>query len=335
MIADVTSGLVARKIKKKMEKMKRVLILDGTNNFYRAFIVDPSMSSNGKPIGGVKGFLKILQKLIREIRPDQVVICWDGAGGSQRRRQMNKNYKGGRKAIRLNRNNSMLTQEEEMENRVDQQLRLIEYINQMPIAQFVFDNVEADDLISIANQEYKGWQKVIVSSDKDFFQLLDDETVLLRPIQKKIYHKKTLIEEFGIHPTNFALARAIAGDKSDNLPGVPGAGLPTVAKRFPYLAEEKDYTTNDLVSTCLHEEKPLKVHERIIENEKLIKENYKIMQLYNPLVSPQNRDKIKQVINNYPKSFSKTEIRKMMTIDGFPELSWHDLFAAFNRITLT
>ena len=202
---------------------------------------------------------------------------------------------------------------------------------------WTFDDAEqlTDDLISIANQEYKGWQKVIVSSDKDFFQLLDNETILYRPIQKKFYNKKTLIEEYGIHPTNFALARAIAGDKSDNLPGVPGAGLPTVAKRFPYLVEEKDYTTGDLVSTCLHEEKPLKVHERIIENEKLIKENYKIMQLYNPLVSPQNRDKIKQVISNYPKSFSKTEIRKMMTIDGFPELSWHDLFAAFNRIVLT
>jgi 5'-3' exonuclease len=315
--------------------MKRVLILDGTNNFYRAFVVDPSMSTNGKPIGGVKGFLKILQKLVRDIKPDQVVICWDGAGGSQRRRQMNKNYKAGRKAVRLNRNNSMLTQEEEMENRVDQQIRLVEYINHMPIAQFIFDNVEADDLISMANQEYKGWQKVIVSSDKDFFQLLDDETILLRPIQKKIYNKNTLIEEYGIHPTNFALARAIAGDKSDNLPGVPGAGLPTVAKRFPYLCEEKDYTTADLVSTCLHEEKPLKVHDRIIENEKLIKENYKIMQLYNPLVSPQNRDKIKQVISNYPKSFSKTEIRKMMLIDGFPELNWGDLFAFFNKITLT
>ena len=82
------------------------------------------------------------------------------------------------------------------------------------------------------------------------------------------------------------MARAIAGDKRDNLPGVPGAGLPTVAKRFPYLAEEKDYTTNDLVSTCLHEERPLKVHERIIENEKLIKDNYKIMQLYNQIRNP-------------------------------------------------
>ena len=65
------------------------------------------------------------------------------------------------------------------------------------------------------------------------------------------------------------------------------------------------------------------------------KENYKIMQLYSPLVSPQNRDKIKQVISNYPQSFSKTEIRKMMLIDGFPELNWDGLFAFFNKITLT
>jgi len=59
------------------------------------------------------------------------------------------------------------------------------------------------------------------------------------------------------------------------------------------------------------------------------------MELYNPLVSSQIRNKGKHVIKNYPKSFSKTEILKMILIDGFPELSWHDLFAAFNRIALT
>ena len=60
---------------------KKVMIVDGTNNFYRSYIVDPSMSTNGAPIGGVKGFFKTLQKLSREIQPDQIVICWDGADG--------------------------------------------------------------------------------------------------------------------------------------------------------------------------------------------------------------------------------------------------------------
>ena len=65
--------------------MKRVLIVDALNAYLRAYIVDPSLSSNGQPIGGVKGFLKILQKLVRETKPDQVVVAWDGPGGSRKR----------------------------------------------------------------------------------------------------------------------------------------------------------------------------------------------------------------------------------------------------------
>ena len=62
---------------------KRVIFIDALNMLYRAYIVDPSLSTNGQPIGGIKGFLKMTQKLIREMRPDSVVIAWDGAGGSR------------------------------------------------------------------------------------------------------------------------------------------------------------------------------------------------------------------------------------------------------------
>ena len=84
--------------------MKKVMIVDGTNNFYRSYIVDPSISTNGAPIGGVKGFFKTLQKLSREIQPDQIVICWDGADGSRKRRTIVKSYKEGRKPLRLKEN---------------------------------------------------------------------------------------------------------------------------------------------------------------------------------------------------------------------------------------
>ena len=70
--------------------MKRLLIIDALNMYFRAYIVDPSVSTNGQPIGGVKGFLKILQKLVRETKPDEIVICWDGEGGSQKRKAKNK-----------------------------------------------------------------------------------------------------------------------------------------------------------------------------------------------------------------------------------------------------
>ena len=64
----------------QLGNMKRVMIIDALNAYFRAYIVDPSMSTNGQPIGGVKGFLKILQKLVRENKPDMVVVVWDGPG---------------------------------------------------------------------------------------------------------------------------------------------------------------------------------------------------------------------------------------------------------------
>ena len=67
--------------------MKRVIIIDALNAYFRAFIVNPSLSVHGHPIGGLKGFLGILQKLCRDIKPDTVMIIWDGPGGSRKRRE--------------------------------------------------------------------------------------------------------------------------------------------------------------------------------------------------------------------------------------------------------
>lgn len=83
--------------------MKRAMIVDAHNQYLRAYISDPSTSYSGDHIGGICGFLKVLNKLSREIKPDQIIVVWDGAGGSQRRRSANKNYKSGRKPLRLNR----------------------------------------------------------------------------------------------------------------------------------------------------------------------------------------------------------------------------------------
>jgi 5'-3' exonuclease len=81
----------------------KVLIVDAMNTFIRNYVMDPSIGSDGFPIGGTRGFLKTLQKLIREIDPSQVVVVWDGGGGSKKRRTLLKQYKEGRKPIKLNR----------------------------------------------------------------------------------------------------------------------------------------------------------------------------------------------------------------------------------------
>ena len=185
---------------------KRVLIVDALNAYLRAYIVDPSLSTNGQPIGGIKGFFKILQKLVRETRPNHVIVVWDGPDGSRKRKTMDKNYKAGRKPIRLNRAFHNLTESQELQNKIWQQSRVIEYFNNMPIIQFMIEQVEADDVISYLTQSdyYAGWQKIIVSNDKDFMQLCNDETILWRPTKKELLNVNRIIEQTGVHPNNMA-----------------------------------------------------------------------------------------------------------------------------------
>ena len=314
--------------------MKRVMVIDALNAYFRAYIVNPSLSKNGHPIGGYKGFIGILQKLCREMKPDEIIIAWDGAGGSLKRRAINSNYKVGRKPIRLNRDIKVLTKSEELQNKVWQQYRLMEMLNFMPVVQLMVDAVEADDVIAFISQSprYRGWQKVIISSDKDFFQLCDDETVLYRPIQKKFMNKPRLLEEFKIHPTNFALARAMAGDSSDNLPGVKGVGLGTISKRLPFFAGEKSVTIPALIEFCENDNTGLKAFSSICEAEEIITENYKIMQLYSPSMSIDDKSRVKYTIDNFEPEFNKTEVIKRMAEDGFGNWDTSDLFTTFKRI---
>jgi 5'-3' exonuclease len=204
---------------KKQHEKYEVMLIDGLNAFIRSYIVNPTIDSKGNPIGGCMGFLKSLQKVVRMFQPDEVVICWDGQGGSQRRKAQNKNYKAGRSPVRFNRRMYELSPEEQEKNKAYQYMRLLEYLNEMPVVQVVADNIEADDIIAILarSDHYAERSKIIISSDKDFFQLCDSETVIYRPIQDTITTEETIVEEFGIHPNNFALARAIAGDPSDNI----------------------------------------------------------------------------------------------------------------------
>ena len=143
-----------------MYEGKRVLIIDQLNLFFRNYIVNPSLSTNGSPIGGLKGCFQSIQKIVRESKPDLIITCWDGEG-------------------------------QEIQNKIWQQTRLIEYYNQVPIIQFMFKSTEADDIIAYLSnmKELAGAEKLIISSDKDFYQLLDSKTVLYRPVQKEVLNE--------------------------------------------------------------------------------------------------------------------------------------------------
>ena len=313
--------------------MKRLLIIDGQNMFIRNYVMSPQLDINGSPIGGLTGFMRSLQKEVRRAKPDRVAICWEGPGGSQSRREKNKNYKLGRKAPKLNREYEFANVEEERENKYSQLVRLTEYLDNLPVMQLSLDNVEADDIIAwlCHCNEYAEWQKLIISNDKDFIQLCDDKTVLVRPGKnEEVLNKNNIIEQYSIHPRNFAWARAITGDKSDNLDGVKGLGLATVAKRFSFLSENKDYTLQDILTHAKNNNSKIKAYQNVLDSEEIIALNYEIMQLYTSTISSQGAHKLKYAVKNDGVILNRSEIRKMLLKDGIGTLNIDDLMLMLN-----
>ena len=144
--------------------------------------------------------------------------------------------------------------------------------------------------------------------------------------------KDKVLEEFSIHPKNFALARAMAGDASDNLPGIQGAGLKTIAKRFPYLIREDVYDTADIIRDCAMQGKKLKIHQNIEANQQLITDNFKIMQLYYPNIRPINRAMIDKSIKEFEPYFDKIKFTQMLFDDDAGQLNFNDLQQVFRNI---
>ena len=265
----------------------KILIIDAMNTFIRNYVMNPSLAADGSPIGGTKGFLMSLQKMTRDMQPDNVVVVWDGGGGSKKRQALAKQYKEGRKPLKLNRAYDGMTGLEESQNRYDQMRKTIEYLNEMPVVQLMIEDIEADDVIAYICQMNSLAEdvKIIVSMDKDFYQLCDDKTMIYSPVKNEFLNKKRILEQFSIHPNNFAIARAIDGDKSDNLEGIKGAGLKTISKRFSFLSEEKSYTLDDLFRHCRRSDSAQKLFKNILSEKKKVELNYKLMQLYSPHIS--------------------------------------------------
>lgn len=313
---------------------KRLIIIDALNLFIRSYVVNPTMDINGNAFGGCIGFIKSLQKICRELRPHEIVICWDGLGGSQRKKAKNKDYKAGRKPLRFNRRMIQLDEKEQEQNKIYQQIRLYEYLNELPIIQVSIDGIEADDIIGYIckHKHYNEYRKIIVSSDKDFFQLCDKKTIVFRPIQREIIDSGVLKLRDRIHPNNYALARAIVGDKSDNLPGIKGIGMKTVAKQFSFLLEEKKYDTSDVVKYCKNLDKKLLCHKNIIAGESIIEQNYDLMQLYSPSISYTNKQAIDYSFQSFEFEYNKLEFKKKLYKDGMGSINFDELFATMNNI---
>ena len=260
-----------------------VILIDGSSYVYRAYhALPPLTTSSGQPTGAVRGVTTMVMRILEDHPNSPIGMIFD-AKGDTFRHEMYKEYKANRPP---------------MPDDLRPQIQPIyDIVEALGVKIFVVDNVEADDVIAHITtlSHYDGWQKVIVSNDKDFYQLCDDETVVFRPVSKTVYNKKRIVEELGVHPRNMALARALVGDASDNLPGIKGVGLKTVAKNFEFLSEAKQYDLDELIDVCRDQEKPKVSHTNIMAGRDIIAENYDMMQLYNPTISYTNKKSIEEL----------------------------------------
>ena len=295
----------------------RILLIDGLNTFIRAFAVNPSKNDNGTHIGGMTGFLQSIGYAIKNIKPTRVIICFDGKGGSNKRRKLFPEYKANRKVRkRLTRLNSFHSQEDESISMSQQISRLVQYLDVLPVTVLSPPDIEADDAMAyISQQIYPKSQFYIMSTDKDFLQLVDDRVTVWSPTKKKYYFKDTVKEDFEVPAHNFLLYRTLTGDNSDNIPGIKGVGVKTLAKRLPILFEDKKLTTQDILDFTKNSDDTSKIIKTISQSEDLIAMNYKLMQLADVDIGGAIKSKIIDIVKQPVNRLVKFQFQKMMLED--------------------
>ena len=277
---------------------KRILMIDGLNLFFRNFAMMNMVNPDGVHIGGLGGFFRSLGALIRQIDPTHVYVVFDGAGSANARKNLLPEYKSGRDLQRITNWDAFDNLEEEHDAKVDQMVRIIQYLKTLPVKTVSLPKVEADDIIAYMSSiiPSKPEDKVfIVSSDKDFLQLVNENVIVYRPMEKEYYTDQTIKEKYNMPPHNFILYKTLLGDNSDKVKGVKGLGEKGLLKKFPELAK-REMTLNDIYNICEQKYKDHVVYARVIQHIDELEKNYKIMDLSNPMLDDNDKKYLTKVV---------------------------------------
>ena len=301
----------------------RVLIVDGLNTFIRVFAAVPVTNDDGIHIGGISGFLRSIGYAIEVTQPTRVVIVFDGKGGSVRRKKLFPEYKERRTPdVRLNRSEVFSDKTDEEKSLRHELFRVAEYLNHLPVVMLSLENVEADDVIAYITTNVLSESKVtIMSSDKDFLQLINERVEVWSPTKKKIYTADLVKEEYGVPPQNFCLFRAISGrgDKSDNIGGIKGFGDKTIIKKLPMLTENRKIEVAEVIEVAKtvvnHPTESDTLLERLYDGRETVERNVTLMQLGNVDISASTKSKVLERIRQPIPVLNKFEIMKMVFQD--------------------
>ena len=276
-----------------------ILIIDGMNTLIRSFSLLKAMNPTGTHIGGIVGFLRSLGYVTRIFDPTRVVVIWDGKGGSGNRKNIDPNYKAQRATSRITHWGLYDTKEEETEALIGQLYRVQDYLECLPIQQIMMEKLEADDIMAyLAKRAGNAGKKVtIVSSDKDFLQLVNNNIEVYAPVKKKTFTSDNIFDELKVLPENYNVVKALLGDNSDNLQGVKGLGIKTIVSEFPKLLTEK--TDLEYVYSVAEEKlEGKKVFAKIIHNWDRVKTNFELMDLHDTTLDEKEVEYVEEVFKS-------------------------------------
>ena len=213
-----------------------------------------------------------------------------------------------------------------------------EYFTILPVYQLEIENLEADDVIAyVSNNLFKDDEKIIVSSDKDYYQLIDEKTRVYRPVKKEIITKEEVLKRTFVYPKNHALLKSAIGDASDGIPKLKkGLGEKTLVKMFPFLNEDNIYTLEDLTNYAEQHKDEEKYQVFLTEeSKKTLERNFDLVQLRNHNINSQSVDKIKSLLINQKPMLSTSQLMILFLKDSLHSQikrmdDWHRLFLRLN-----
>ena len=209
-----------------IKKTDHFYLIDGSGYIFRAYYALPPLSrkSDGLPTGAVSGFCSMLFKLLEDSRSDDSIhrpthfaVIFDSA----RRNFRNDIYS----EYKANRSEAP----EDLAPQFEYIRKSVEAFN---LPSIELSNYEADDLIATYTKQIikVGAKVTVISSDKDLMQLVSDKVRLYDPMKSKVLGEKEVVEKFGVKPVQVIDVQSLAGDSSDNIPGVPGIGIKTASE---------------------------------------------------------------------------------------------------------
>lgn len=199
------------------QKDNFLILIDGTAYLYRAFhALPPLTNKQGENTGAIHGFLKALFKIIEDFAPEHIGLIFD-AKGKNFRHDIYSEYKANRSKM-----------PDELSEQIPKLYEILELLGYPPI---IIDGVEADDVIGTLSRQFRKTKDVrIFSGDKDFAQLVNSSVAIINPITLETMDEVAVKKKFGIDAKHIIDYLALVGDKSDNIPGLPGVGSKTASR---------------------------------------------------------------------------------------------------------